>query len=152
MNILIVEDDENKGAQISSFLRTEFPSAVLTLCRSLQSGLRSVRGALPDLVLLDMTIPNYDPGPDEPGGQTHPFGGREFLRQLDRFDIILPVIIVTQFETFGKFPNAIGLEQLDAEMRSEHSRVYRGAVYYNAAVHGWKSQLRSLIQSTTGDS
>lgn len=103
----------------------------------------------PDLLLLDMTIPNYDPGPDEPGGQTFAFGGRELLRQLDRFDIVLPVIIVTQFETFGKPPYTIGLAELDAEMRDEHASVYKGVVYYNAAIHGWKEQLRELILMAT---
>ena len=55
------------------------------------------------------------PGPDEPGGQTHIFGGQESLRQMDRFDIVLPVIVVTQFEAFVA-PNTILLADLIASL------------------------------------
>jgi DNA-binding NarL/FixJ family response regulator len=145
VKILLVEDDENKRLQLQQFVEASLPDAELWQERSLQTGLRHVRREVPDLVLLDMTIPNYDIGPDESGGQTHIFGGLEFLRQLDRFDIHVPVIVVTQFETFGKPPETRQLNDLDAELRAEHSPDYRGAIYYNAAIHDWKAQLLSLI-------
>lgn len=145
MNLLVVEDDENKKQQISQFLCEALPNANLILERSLQSGLRCVRSSQLDLIILDMTLPNYDASPEEPGGQTHIFGGREFLRQMDRFDIVIPVIVVTQFETFGKPPARIGLRELDQELRAEHENVYKGAVYYHAAIDGWKSELKRLI-------
>ncbi len=150
MRILVVEDDENKRAQLSQFLHRSFPTAHGAEARSLQSGLRLVRQNPPDLVLLDMTLPNYDAGFDEPGGQTHIFGGREFLRQMDRFDIVVPVIVVTQFETFGKEPHEIGLAELDSQLQSDHSSVYKGSVYYHAAIHGWEEQLEALIKNVLG--
>jgi CheY-like chemotaxis protein len=145
MKILIVEDDENKGVQISTFLHDTFPEATLQLERSLQSGLRRIRKELPGLVLLDMTLPTYDTGPDEPGGEPQIFGGQEFLRQIDRFEINVPVIVITQFETFGKPPKM--LPQLDEELRAEHPTVYRGAVYYHPSIHGWKEKLRQLVET-----
>ena len=147
MNILVVEDDENKRAQLSQFLNRAFPAARSIEARSLQSGLRLIRQKAPDLVLLDMTLPNYDAGFDEPGGQTHIFGGREFLRQMDRFDITVPVIVVTQFETFGKGPSEMGLNELDAELQSDHRSIYRGVIYYHAAIHGWEEKLENLIKT-----
>lgn len=146
MKILVVEDDENKRAQLTQFLHRSFPQAQGDEARSLQSGLRLIRQNPPDLVLLDMTLPNYDAAFDEPGGQTHIFGGREFLRQMDRFDIIVPVIVVTQFETFGKDPHEIGLSELDSELKADHSNVYRGCVYYHAAIHGWEEKLEALMR------
>jgi CheY-like chemotaxis protein len=146
MRILIVEDDENKRLQINHFLHRVFPQAQTSEARSLQSGLRLVRQTPPNLVLLDMTLPNYDADFDEPGGQTHIFGGREFLRQMDRFDIAAPVIVVTQFETFGKGTSEIGLSELDAELRADHGTIYRGSIYYHAAIHGWEEQLENLMR------
>lgn len=151
MRILVVEDDENKRVQISQFLRDAYPNSSLELARSVQGGIRCIRRDLPSLVLLDMTLPNYDTGPDEPGGTTHIFGGRELLRQLDRFDIRVPTIVITQFETFGKPPNAMKLPQLDAELKSKHALVYRGAVYYHASIHGWKEELRRLIDHSLAE-
>src|SRR5690349_17340660 len=133
MKVLLVEDDENKRTQIVQFLRAEYPEYQLEIERSLQSGLRHIRRTVPNLVLLDMTLPNYDTGPDETGGQAHKLGGREFLRQMDRFDISVPVIVVTQFERFGKGDTAVDLETLDRDLRRDHASVYRGAVYYHAA-------------------
>jgi CheY-like chemotaxis protein len=150
MKILIVEDDENKRAQLGQFLHRSFPEAQCIEARSLQSGLRLIRETPPDLVLLDMTLPNYDAGFDEPGGQTHIFGGREFLRQMDRFDIAVPVIVVTQFETFGKGLHEIGLNELNAELLAEHGDLYKGSVYYHAAIHGWEEKLETLITNVLG--
>jgi CheY-like chemotaxis protein len=145
MKILVVEDDENKRVQISLFLREAYPQAEVDLARSVQSGLRNIKNNLPNLILLDMSLPNYDTGPDEPGGTPHIFGGRELLRQLDRFDINVPTIVITQFEIFGKPPNAMKLPQLDEELRAKHAPLYRGIVYYHASIHGWKDELRQLI-------
>ena len=151
MKVLLIEDDENKRLQLSEFVRDTLPNSDLRVERSLQSGLRSIRKFPPDLILLDMTIPNYDTGPDEPGGQTHIFGGRELLRQMDRFDISIPVIVITQFETFGKPPQTMRLADLDAQLREQHKEVYKGAIYYHAAIHGWKEQLAQLIDVTIRD-
>lgn len=149
MRLLLVEDDENKASQLCDFLKTEYAGVAIQWARSLQSGVRSVRESPPDAILLDMTLPNYDVGPEEPGGgSTHSFGGREFLRQLDRFDLEIPVVVVTQFETFGDGTNSMDLHELDEQLREEHGPVYRGAVYYHAAVQGWQQALRALLDPT----
>ena len=93
-----------------------------------------------------MTLPNFDPTPDDPGGKTHNFGGREFLKQLERFDIKVPVIVVTQFTTFGRGAQTIGLADLDKELRTSFQPNYRGSVYYHASIHRWKEELEQLIK------
>jgi CheY-like chemotaxis protein len=90
MKLLIVEDDDNKQSQISSFLNSQYSDLTLEVARSLKSGLKQIRTFNPDLVLLDMTLPTYDVGPDEPGGSTHALGGREFLRELKRYRLNIP--------------------------------------------------------------
>lgn len=148
MIFLIVEDDENKGEQITRFLEEAYPSAALTLVRSLQSAVRYVKRNRPTLIVLDMTLPNYDASPDEPGGgNVHSFGGQEFLRQMDRFEIDVPVVVFTQFETFGKPPQKMGLTELDEKLRSEHPSVYMGSVYYHASIQSWEEHLKSIIDS-----
>jgi CheY-like chemotaxis protein len=145
-SILLIEDDGNKLAQLCIFLRDNFPSAEVRTARSLQGGVRQVRADVPDVVLLDMTLPNFDATPDDAGGQTHNFGGKEFLKQLDRFDIKVPVIVVTQFITFGRGPQTIELEDLDKELKTSFSPNYISAVYYHASIHRWKEELQKLIK------
>jgi DNA-binding response OmpR family regulator len=69
MKILLVEDDENKRAQLEHFIREFWPSSTLATAISLQSGLRALRADSFDVIVLDMTLPNYDQGTDE----TDPF-------------------------------------------------------------------------------
>ena len=145
MTILIVEDDDNKRSQLDQLVHECFPTCDVHKARSLQSGLRWIKERSADLIVLDMTLPTFDIGPAEPGGRTHAFGGREFLREMRRFKITTPVIVVTQFETFGSGSEMTTLEALDTELRSGYPTVYRGAVYYHAAVESWKEHLRVLM-------
>jgi DNA-binding NtrC family response regulator len=143
--ILIVEDDNNKRLQLLQLLKDQLPASEIVLSRSLQSGIRVLRTDILQLVILDMTLPNFDPGPDESGGSTHAFGGRDFLDQMERFQIVTPVIVVTQFESFGVGSELMSIQQLDAQLKKEYGEVYRGIVYYHAAIQGWKNDLSELI-------
>jgi CheY-like chemotaxis protein len=145
-SILVIEDDENKRAQLCKLIAEILAEVEVRTAKSLQSGIREVRLRTPTLVLLDMTLPNFDPTAEDPGGQTHSFGGREFLRQLDRFDIRVPVIVVTQFIKIGKGNQAVDFSDLDAQLRAEYSPNYVGAVYYHAGIRGWKQELSKLIK------
>jgi CheY-like chemotaxis protein len=147
-SVLVIEDDSNKLAQLQAFLKTTFSDFEVRVARSLQGGIKAVRSTVPNLVLLDMTLPNFDANPDDPGGQTHNFGGTEFLKQLDRFDIKVPVIVITQFITFGRGDQTIGLNGLDAELRTRFLPNYMGSVYYHASIHKWKEQLERLIKNS----
>jgi CheY-like chemotaxis protein len=147
VSILLIEDDGNKLTQLCAFLKENFPSAEVTTARSLQGGIKQVRANAHNLVLLDMTLPNFDPTPDDAGGQTHNFGGKEFLKQLNRFDIKVPVIVITQFIAFGRGPQTIGLEDLDKELNELFSPNYIGSVYYHASIHRWKEELQRLIRA-----
>lgn len=149
MRVLLVEDDENKWSQVSTFVKSVAPNVKLEIARSLQSGLRAVRTCPPDLILLDMTLPTYDVGPDEAGGQIHPLGGRIFLAQMDRFDIAIPVVVVTQFETFGKDTDQMTLDDLDKDLRKRYGNIYRGTVYYHAAIEDWKDTLQTYLNDNT---
>lgn len=152
MKYLLVEDDENKRFALENFLTSAFSDIDLDQAKSLQGGVRKLRNETYDLILLDMTLPNYDPSPDEPGGgSTHSFGGREFLKQMARFEIVTPVIVVTQFETFGKPPETTNLQELDRTLARDFSSTYKGAVYYHPAIEGWREELHDLIGSIAED-
>ena len=99
MRVLLIEDDENKRGQLISFLKEEIADVVVGVAASYHSGLRGVLDRSSDLVLLDMTIPTFDIGVEESGGRSQLYGGREILgKQMDRLDIRIPVIVVTQFD------------------------------------------------------
>lgn len=145
MKILIIEDDDIKREQIIHFMEESLPEINIIAVRSVQGALKKITSNQFDLIILDMTLPTFDYGRDENGGRIRAYGGRDILRQMDRHEIITPVIMVTQFDRFGKGDESLTLEELDLELQSEHNRNYKGSVYYNAAYDDWKSSLRNLI-------
>jgi CheY-like chemotaxis protein len=149
MRILLVEDDDNKGEQIRQFAEVLKGVTSVKLERSLQSGLRRLKQEPFDLLLLDMTLPTYDAGPEEPGGgSTLAFGGKRFLQQMDRFDVLVPVVVVTQFESFQGANGTIDINELDTQLRTQHPNMYKGIVYYHPTIHDWREKLQSFIGST----
>jgi CheY-like chemotaxis protein len=145
LKILIVEDDENKRAQISDFVRDSWPSCELQLTTSFQSGLRALRENSFSFVILDMSLPNYDVGPNESGGVIHQMGGKEFLRKMKRSRLEVPTVVVTQYETFGFGKERIDLEEIRSSLSEEYEGLCVGTIYYSSAIDSWMQQLHSLV-------
>lgn len=145
--ILLVEDDPNKARQLRGFLQDQFETVSVDERRSFQSGLKEVLLNPPDILLLDMTMPNYDVSGKETGGMERRYAGKEMLRRLQRKRVSTIVIIVTQFERFGEGDDLVTLEELREELASGYPSLFRGAVFYQAANADWKSNLRDRILS-----
>lgn len=148
MNILIIEDDEDKSKKLEEFISVEFPSANFSLAKSLSSGLKALiagRESL-DVVLLDMSMPTYDICQQEPsGGAPENFAGKELLAQMRLRSIYIPAIVVTMYDSFGEAPNKVSLDQLIADLKLRFSPPFTGFVYYNSTQEGWRSTLKQLI-------
>lgn len=145
-NILLIEDDEHKRTNIIHYLEMTWAGAQISVAASLMSGVRKALAEKPDVILLDMTLPNYDVKDGETGGGMHKFGGVEFLKQMRRRNLDCPVVVITQFETFGEPPNIIGLSELDADLKKQFSPIYRGAIYYHASIDDWIENLNSYLE------
>jgi CheY-like chemotaxis protein len=148
VNILIIEDDEDKLKILEEFISAEFPSANVQDAKSFSSGLRSLISSRDnlDVVLLDMSMPTYDISQLEPsGGAPEGFAGRELLAQMRLRSINIPTIIVTMFDSFGEVQKRVSLEQLIKELKNNYSPPFIGFVYYNSVQEGWRSALRQLI-------
>jgi len=111
---------------------------------------RSIVEGTYDLLLLDMTMRNYDVTTEEEGGRPRNYAGRLLLLQMDRRDITVPAILITQFDTFIEGGKLVTLAQLDADLARQFPMMYNGAIYYDAAVEGWKRELREKIERLFG--
>jgi CheY-like chemotaxis protein len=145
VRILVVEDDDNKRTQLVDLISDSLPEVEICIARSFQSGLRSIIDGEIDLILLDMTMTTFDVSVDEDGGRPQAYAGREILRQMERREIVTPVVVVTQFDKFGAGSEELTLEELNEQLHEEHARIYRGAVYYNTSFTGWKRELINMI-------
>ena len=84
---------------------------------SFTSGIRRINEKIWDIVILDMSLPTYDITHHENGGDKKPVAGKEIMKRMIHRNIIIPVIIITQFDTFGE--NRITLDILNREFEEE---------------------------------
>ena len=66
MMVLLVEDDEFKAADLTRLLHENLPPHQVTRAASVTSALRAITSDRFDLVVLDMSLPTFDPS--GPGG------------------------------------------------------------------------------------
>jgi CheY-like chemotaxis protein len=146
MNVLLVEDDDPKRKNIRAALARILPEAVITEAKSVNAALRYLRQQIFDLTLLDMSLPSFDVGPDEPGGRPQGFGGIEVLRSMDRLALIVPVIVITAYEAFPSGGRQITIETLTSDLAKAHPSTFRGLVFYNSVFANWADDLGSQIR------
>ena len=95
-----------------------------------------------------MTLPTFDINSKDSGGRSQPFGGEILLYEMIRREIKTKVIIVTQFDFFGKGEDEINLKDLDLRLTSSFKNNYLGMVQYNTSYTGWKDSLFRIISKT----
>lgn len=153
MKILIVEDNKNKLLRLKEFIAGMKLSekVEITEANSFTSGIRRVSEKCWDVIILDMSLPTYDITHRENGGDKKPVAGKEIMKRMIHRNILIPVIIVTQFETFGE--NKMTLDILNEEFENEFKKVWRGTIFYEG--DEWQDDLdqilRKLIERESND-
>lgn len=145
MKILIVEDQIEKSKEIELFCRSFFPIIEsVAVFQSLRGGLRSLISNTYDLIFLDMSMPNFDPSSDDPlGGTPESFAGKEFLAQMKLRGENIPVVIITQYQTFEE--GQVDLHSIDSYLKETYADFYLGAIYYSSADKEWEVNLANLL-------
>lgn len=148
MNILIIEDQPDKREQIIEFVKENISTSLsITEKESLRGALKEiVQVGNYDLILLDMSMPNFDPSPDNLSDSSpESFAGRELLEQMKLRDITIPVIVITQYSSFEG--GLVTLESLSTEFEHEYGDYYMGSIYFNSATDTWKDPLLTLLRN-----
>lgn len=141
MKILFIEDNPQKLKQVSDFLEYKYCNVDLTIRKSYNSGLRElIKDNSYSLILLDMSLPNYDIEQGESGGDFEKYAGKFLLNEMYRRDISTNVLIITMY-----------LNYVDEEFNSElidNFPNYLGVIYYNIKEpDGWKNELKLKIDN-----
>jgi CheY-like chemotaxis protein len=146
MRILLIEDEAPKQGHIRAALEEIRPTANISVARSVRSAIQEMQTSPPDLMLLDMSLPTYDVGPQESGGRPQNLGGIEVLRYMDLYDLAFPTIVITAYEAFSKNGKPVDHGSLDVQLQAEHPSSYRGLIYYNSLFSEWRVELSALIK------
>ena len=142
----LIEDDDLKAESIMRLLQEHRPSYELKRFKSYQSGLRAIECKAPDLVILDMTVPTFDSGPNKREGRPRSLGGRDLLRKIVHKGIEVPVLVVTQFESFGEGTAAVDFGHLRDICREEFSQLLVGFIQYQATGSAWIDEVLTILK------
>lgn len=145
--VLVVEDDEFKRENIADCIADRIPGVSLVYARSIVSSLRQIEAdAGIDLVILDMSLPTYDVGPNERGGRPQGFGGLTVLQHIDALARKLPVLVVTQFLSFEQGDEILEVGDLQRALSSDYPDLFIGLIQYSGGSNNWKDDLVNKLQ------
>ncbi len=151
MIALVVEDSPIKGRAVLDLLSTVPSIDAVLMERSYQGALRQIQAAVPDIIILDMTLPNFDVEPGIRTGKPRPMGGYDILRKLHRKSIKTAVIILTQYESFDHGAKTLLLSELDQKCRNEFPLIYRDAIYFSPTNMKWADELIEALRVLGGE-
>jgi CheY-like chemotaxis protein len=148
MFVLIIEDDSQKAQNVWDLVAEVRKGVQMHVCRSYQSGLRwlSEPAHCVDLVILDMSLPTFDPTPDQRQGRPRPLGGHDLMRKLRRAGRSPAVVVLTALENFGLKSEQLTFEELSKRCAAEFPEMFRSAIQYSQSSSGWRSKLTETIR------
>ncbi len=146
MKVLIIEDNYSKLKRIKDFLETNYPMVEVCEAMSYTSGVRRLYSEKWNLLLLDMSLPVYDMSIQDSGGDKKSIAGKEIMKRMQHRGIVIPTIIVTQFDTFGD--KGITIESLNEEFKESLNEIWQGTVNYEKS--SWMTKLKELIDNVLG--
>ena len=143
MNILLVEDYEEKAHNITVFLEAEYPGVVIDRCTAYNTAQEEIfeNPDKYDLILLDMSMTTYDLNTDASGGKPEPSAGDDLLEGMFLREITTPVIVVTMYNVFGRKE----LSAFHKELLANYPQNYKSYVFYSSQRSDWKKDLRKKI-------
>lgn len=143
MKILIVEDDLFKLQALQCFIEKHFINSKIDVAKSYQAGCDAAFRQKYDLLILDMTIPNFNVMNNESGGNTLKNGGELIMRELLDENEDFNAVIISQYETFG----GETIEQIDERLKSLCSSKYHGWITYSTNNNDWQEKLLKTIKN-----
>lgn len=143
MKVLLVEDDEHKRNNVDSCLRSIQHDIKVDYGYSVESGVQKAVDNKYDLLLLDMTIPNFDQSNGSSGGRSFKKGGELVVEELLDEEVDFRCAVITQYETF----NNETIDQISDRLSAMCGDNYFGYVMYSTMNEDWKKELKNLIQN-----
>lgn len=149
LKILLIEDETPKITQIELFLRGLCIPMEIKHAKSVNSALDIIDEEVPDLMLLDMSLPTIDIDISfgESGGRAQGFGGIEVLRYMVFSEIHCPTIVVTGYEAFPREGGDLDISELGKELKEEFPTLLLATLHYNSTYETWKNELREAFRN-----
>ena len=146
MKILLVEDEYPKRQNILNFLKGLKLDLEISFANSANSALDSIDIEIPDLMILDMSLPTFDINDHDNGGTPRGFGGEDVLRILLIQEIVCKTIVVTGYESFLKDDGlSLDIDKLKQSLQFEFPEYILDVIHYNSTNDSWKTSLKEYF-------
>ncbi|MDO6528066.1 hypothetical protein Q4519_20530 [Motilimonas sp. 1_MG-2023] len=147
--VLIVEDEEPKYVHIKNHIQQILPIVVVSHAKSVTSAVDRLEDNIPDLLVLDMSLPTFDISEEESGGRPQGFGGIEVLREMQIENWRCPTIVITGYSAFQRDGvQRVSLDELSTELMKEFPDFLKGVLHFNSSFSEWQVELEKIITST----
>ena len=131
MNILLVEDYEEKATDILNFVHKQYPQFNVELCSSYNTAQEKI---------FEAEHP-YDLSSDASGGLPEPDAGQNILEGMFLRNIPTPVIVVTMYNVFARQQ----LSEFHEHLLENYPQNYHSYVFYSKQRSDWKDNLQQQI-------
>lgn len=142
-NILIIEDDKEKIRRLNLL----FEKDRVTVKESFQTGVAELKknsGTL-DFLILDMTIPLWERGNNDLGGNYEQFGGEKILREIKRKKMFVPTLMFTMFDVFPTQGGTLTHQEIDTLFRREFHDFFIGSVLFTSDDDSWEVEMGEMM-------
>lgn len=148
MNVLIVEDGEEKWTQVSHVLREALPGATQERARDLFEAEKALTQKPWDLLILDISL-DIRKGGGRAGAAHDYVGGLKILGRMYYDELDIPTIIVTGFDSFPSVRTngdgvMLGLEDLEREAARHLACNHVGTVRHGP--EGWDDEFHAMLR------
>lgn len=143
--ILLVEDEGHKREHITRLVTETLCDSTIKSVKSVKSALDFIDDTVPDLILLDMSLPTYEIADRERGGRPQGYGGKEILRYLVMEEQKIPTVVITGYDAFPDSGGAVGLETLKEELFSEFPEILQAVLRYDSTFPEWRDELTQIL-------
>lgn len=142
-NILIIEDDKEK---IRRLIRL-FENDKVTVKESFQTGVAELKknAGTFDFLILDMTIPLWEKGNNDLGGNYEQFGGEKILREIKRKKLFVPTLMFTMFDIFPTQNGTLTHQEIDAIFKQQFQDFFIGSVLFTSDDDSWEIEMGQLM-------
>jgi len=145
INFLLADDNLEKLDTIKNLLKERFQDCDITVAHSYNSTIKKIKDNKYDLLLLDMSMPTFDQK-EGTSAPIKPLAGRDVLSKLKYKKNQLKVIVITQFDIFGRMSDTIDLQDLEENLKDTFSSNFTGCIYYDPRSSSWSDNLIELIK------
>jgi CheY-like chemotaxis protein len=152
MNVLLVEDDEFKAADLTRVLEELDGGLVISRAASVTSALRNVTEGKFDMVILDMSLPTFDLSGPGGGGSPQGQGGIEVLRLSKWLGQNIPFIVITQYPDIEIDGVDVPLPQAAGRLSKRFLLQVEHCISYEFDSDLWREQLITSVNKIRTDS